>query len=159
MVTGPELPGLNPREFQKRIYRFYRDHRRDLSWRDTSDPYRILVSEMMLQQTQVTRVQERYTGFVTSFADFASLHAAPVEELLRAWQGLGYTRRALALKKTASLIINEMNGILPDDEKSLYCTVSLKLMESIWQMTKTRAANCPNTIRNSPTGSILSAFA
>ncbi len=74
----------------------------------------------MLQQTQVTRVQERYTGFVTRFPDFATLHAAPVEELLRAWQGLGYNRRALALKKTASLIMNEWNGILPDDETSLW---------------------------------------
>jgi A/G-specific adenine glycosylase len=119
MVTGPGLPGLNPREFQKRIYRFYRDHRRNLPWRDTSDPYRILVSEIMLQQTQVARVQERYTGFVMRFPDFATLHAAPVEELLRAWQGLGYNRRALALKKTASLIMNEWNGILPDDETSL----------------------------------------
>jgi A/G-specific adenine glycosylase len=119
MVTGPELSGLNPREFQKRIYRFYRDHCRDLPWRDTRDPYRILVSEMMLQQTQVTRVQEKYTAFVTSFPDFASLDAAPVEELLRAWQGLGYNRRALALKKTTSLIMNEWNGILPDDETSL----------------------------------------
>jgi A/G-specific adenine glycosylase len=73
----------------------------------------------MLQQTQVARVQERYTGFVTRFPDFASLHAAPVEELLREWQGLGYNRRALALKKTASLIMNEWNGILPDDETSL----------------------------------------
>ena len=119
MMIGPDLPGLTPREFRKRIYRFYRHHRRDLPWRDTSDPYRILVSEMMLQQTQVARVQERYTGFVTRFPDFASLHAAPVEELLREWQGLGYNRRALALKKTASLVMNEWNGILPDDEKSL----------------------------------------
>jgi A/G-specific adenine glycosylase len=118
-VAEPELPGLAPREFRKRIYRFYRDHRRDLPWRDTRDPYRILVSEIMLQQTQVTRVQERYTGFITRFPDFATLHAAPVEKLLRAWQGLGYNRRALALKKTASRIMNEWNGILPDDEKSL----------------------------------------
>ena len=119
MKTQSESEGLTPREFQKRIYRFYRDHRRDLPWRDTSDPYRILVSEMMLQQTQVARVQERYTGFVTRFPDFASLHTAPVEEILRAWHGLGYNRRALALKKTASRVMDEWNGILPDDEKSL----------------------------------------
>ena len=64
----------------------------------------------MLQQTQVIRVLEKYTGFVARFPDFAALHAAPVEDLLRAWQGLGYNRRALALKKTASRVTDEWMG-------------------------------------------------
>ena len=123
MMAGPEFPqtqpGLTPLEFRKRIYHFYQDHRRDLPWRNTHDPCLILVSEIMLQQTQVDRVQKKYAGFITRFPDFAALDAAPVEEVLREWHGLGYNRRALALKKTASRVINEWKGILPDDEKSL----------------------------------------
>lgn len=123
MMAGPDFaqtqPGLTPVEFRKRIYHFFQDHRRDLPWRNTHDPCLILVSEIMLQQTQVDRVQKKYAGFITRFPDFAALDAAPVEEVLREWQGLGYNRRALALKKTASLVINEWKGILPDDEKSL----------------------------------------
>jgi A/G-specific adenine glycosylase len=114
-----EYGGLNPGEFRNRIYRFYHNNRRDLPWRNTDDPYRILVSEMMLQQTQVKRVLEIYPGFIERFPDFAALYAAPVKDLLSGWQGLGYNRRALALKKTASRIIDEWNGILPDDEKIL----------------------------------------
>lgn len=115
-----EYGGLNPGEFRNRIYRFYHNNRRDLPWRNTDDPYRILVSEMMLQQTQVKRVLEIYPGFIERFPDFAALYAAPVKDLLSGWQGLGYNRRALALKKTASRVINEWNGILPDDEKILW---------------------------------------
>jgi A/G-specific adenine glycosylase len=119
MKMKSESGGLNPGEFRNRIYRFYRKNRRDLPWRNTNDPYRILVSEMMLQQTQVKRVLEIYPGFIEKFPDFAALYAAPVKDLLSGWQGLGYNRRALALKKTASRIIDEWNGILPDDEKTL----------------------------------------
>jgi A/G-specific adenine glycosylase len=127
MMDGPDTPekplSLPPLEFRKRIYHFYTYHRRDLPWRNTRDPYRILVSEIMLQQTQVKRVEERYNGFITRFPDFAALDAAPVEEVLREWQGLGYNRRALALKRTASRVMNEWNGILPEDEKVL-CSLS-----------------------------------
>jgi A/G-specific adenine glycosylase len=119
MKIKSESGGLTPGEFRNRIYLFYRNNRRDLPWRNTRDPYRILVSEMMLQQTQVKRVLEIYPGFIEKFPDFAALHAAPVKDLLRGWQGLGYNRRALALKKTASRIMNEWNGILPDEEKIL----------------------------------------
>jgi A/G-specific adenine glycosylase len=123
MTAGPEFSGtpggLTPRQFRKRIYHFYREHRRDLPWRNTRDPYRILVSEIMLQQTQVKRVQEIYPGFITRFPDFSALDTTHVEDLLREWQGLGYNRRALALKKTASRVMNEWKGILPDDEKAL----------------------------------------
>jgi A/G-specific adenine glycosylase len=123
MTAGPDFPQtqleLTPLEFREKIYHFYQDHRRDLPWRNTRDPCLILVSEIMLQQTQVKRVEEKYTGFITRFPDFAVLDAAPVEEVLREWHGLGYNRRALALKKIASRVMNEWNGILPDDEKSL----------------------------------------
>ncbi len=86
------------------MYGFYQNHRRDLPWRDTRDPYRILISEIMLQQIQVIRVFEKYAGFVARFPDFAALHAAPVEDLIGSWLGLGYNRRALALKKTAARV-------------------------------------------------------
>jgi len=83
-VTGPEIPVLTHREFRKRIYRFYRYYPRDLTWRDTSDPYLILISGIMLQQTAgVTGAGDVCLVF-TKFPDFASLHTAPVEELLRA---------------------------------------------------------------------------
>jgi len=119
MQGTPEPPGLTPDEFRGRIYRFYQANRRDLPWRDIRDPYRILVSEFMLQQTQVTRVRDKYEPFITRFPDFATLHASPVEELLREWQGLGYNRRALALKKTASRVMTEWAGVLPDNEEDL----------------------------------------
>ena len=119
MRERPEPTRQYAGEFRDRIYHFYRANRRDLPWRETREPYRILVSEFMLQQTQVARVLEKYDGFITRFPDFAVLHAAPVEDLLREWQGLGYNRRALALKRTASLIMNGWSGVLPDDEEAL----------------------------------------
>ncbi|MDD1705493.1 MAG: A/G-specific adenine glycosylase, partial [Methanoregulaceae archaeon] len=127
MKKGTEATGnpkdnredLTPEEFRKRILHFYQGHRRDFPWRNTRDPYRILVSEIMLQQTQVKRVQDLYPGFISRFPDFSALDATPVEDLLRAWQGLGYNRRALALKNTASRIMKEWNGLLPDNEESL----------------------------------------
>ena len=106
-------------EFRSKIYNFYRTHRRDLPWRDTADPYRIMVSEIMLQQTQVERVKEKYSIFLEQFPDVESLGRATTEEVLAAWQGLGYNRRALALKKAAGEIVERFGGILPDNEKSL----------------------------------------
>jgi A/G-specific adenine glycosylase len=108
-----------PESFQNRILSFYHSHRRDLPWRDTADPYRILVSEIMLQQTQVDRVKEKYTWFTARFPDIGSLAQATIEEVLSEWQGLGYNRRALALKKAAVEIVERFGGVLPDNEKSL----------------------------------------
>ncbi len=107
------------RLFQSRIRSFYRAHRRDLPWRNTTDPYRILVSEIMLQQTRVERVKEKYTRFVDRFPDPPSLAGATTEELLSEWQGLGYNRRALALKKAAGEIVDRFGGLIPDTEESL----------------------------------------
>jgi A/G-specific adenine glycosylase len=101
--------------FRDLILSFYRTCGRDLPWRRTEDPYRILVSEMMLQQTQVDRVVPKYEAFVERFPDFASLAAAPVQDLLAAWQGLGYNRRALSLQKTARRVVEEFSGDLPAD--------------------------------------------
>jgi A/G-specific adenine glycosylase len=88
--------------------------RRDLPWRRTRDPWRILVSELMLQQTQVVRVVPRYEAFLEQFPTPAACAAAPVAEVLRAWEGLGYNRRALNLHRAAVQITEEHGGRLPD---------------------------------------------
>lgn len=81
--------------------------RHDLPWRQTQDPWAVLVSEVMLQQTQVTRVIPYWLGFMTRWPEPAAFAAAPVSEVLRAWQGLGYPRRAVALHDTAALVAAE----------------------------------------------------
>ena len=81
--------------FRKIVYAFYNKHGRDLPWRKTTNPYHILVSEIMLQQTQVDRVVAKYGHFIATFPDFQALATAEVKEVLAAWQGLGYNRRAL----------------------------------------------------------------
>ncbi len=84
-----------------------------MPWRETNDPYAILVSEIMLQQTQVERVRTKYALFMAEFPDLATLAAAPLELLLRTWQGLGYNRRAIALQRCAQEIVNRHNGLFP----------------------------------------------
>ena len=107
------------RIFQGIIRDHYRDNRRDLPWRKTRDPYRVLVSEIMLQQTQVERVREKYRLFIRRFPGFPALATAPLTEILSAWQGLGYNRRALALKKLAGIVMKEYHGKLPAGEREL----------------------------------------
>lgn len=105
--------------FQKTIWQHYHAYGRDLPWRHTLDPYRILVSEFMLQQTQVERVIPKYSSFLKKFPDFAALNRAPLTKVLAAWQGLGYNRRVLMLKKLASRVIEDYNGKLPGDPRLL----------------------------------------
>ncbi len=83
---------------------WYGERRRDLPWRRTRDPYRILVSEVMLQQTQVARVVPYYEAFLARFPDAAALGDAPAADVLRHWSGLGYNRRALALQAAARAV-------------------------------------------------------
>ena len=114
--------GLTPptiRRFRGIITRNYQSHGRNLPWRQTTDPYHILVSELMLQQTQVERVMDKYRQFITAFPDFASLARASLQRVLKVWVGLGYNRRALALKNTATIVMKEHNGRLPSSEKLL----------------------------------------
>lgn len=113
------LSPLSVLEFQETIYGHYRENRRVLPWRKTRNPYRILVSEVMLQQTQVGRVREKYRQFVKAFPDFASLAKAPLREVLGLWQGMGYNRRAAALKKAACAIVAEFGGKLPSSPEEL----------------------------------------
>ena len=105
--------------FRDLILSYYRAHGRDLPWRHTTDPYRILVSEIMLQQTQVERVAVKYREFIEQFPDFESLARARRSEVLRAWQGMGYNRRAIALQETARRVTEEYGGDLPADVETL----------------------------------------
>ena len=107
---------LSPREirlFRQRIYAHYRTNGRALPWRRTHDPYKILVSELMLQQTQVKRVGEKYKKFLLRFPAIESLAHAPLHAVLEQWQGLGYNRRALALKRLANIIVDHYRGRIP----------------------------------------------
>jgi len=100
--------------FRARVWSHYDSSARDeLPWRQTADPYRILVSEVMLQQTQVSRVVPKYEAFLRAFPTVEALAVAPVDRLLAAWQGLGYNRRALALKRAAEMIVAEHGGEVP----------------------------------------------
>lgn len=100
-------------EFKKEIWNFYRNNKRDLPWRNTHDPYKILVSEIMLQQTQVSRVLIKYKSWLKRFPSLNSLDKANVREVLREWKGLGYNRRALALKRAAEIIVTDYDGKFP----------------------------------------------
>jgi A/G-specific adenine glycosylase len=105
--------------FRKKIHDFHLENGRRLPWRRTRNPYRILVSEIMLQQTQVERVIEKYNKFLSAFPDFSSLANAPLPKLLKVWSGMGYNRRALALKALAGNVMNEHGGKLPADPAAL----------------------------------------
>ena len=93
--------------------------RRDLPWRRTRDPWAVLVSEAMLQQTQVARVVPRYAAFLDRFPDPAACAAAPVGAVIAAWEGLGYNRRAIALHRTAVACVADHGGRLPDSLDAL----------------------------------------
>jgi A/G-specific adenine glycosylase len=107
------------RAFQEKIYDYYNLHRRDLPWRKTTDPYHIVVSEMMLQQTQVERVKDKYQEFLEAFPGFGALSKASLKDVLSVWQGLGYNKRALALKQCADEVISGFKGELPKNPDAL----------------------------------------
>lgn len=113
-ATPPALPDKAVlADFRQTVLAHYRAHGRDLPWRRTRDPYRILISEIMLQQTQVPRVLVKYEEFLAAFPTIDVLAAASLEAVLRAWQGLGYNRRARSLKRLADLVSTELNGEMP----------------------------------------------
>lgn len=108
---GVKPPDL--RSFKRLIGDYYRKHGRSLPWRETTNPYHILVSELMLQQTQVNRVIEKYREFTARFPAAAALANAPLRSILKLWQGLGYNRRALALKQIALAVVAQHRGKVP----------------------------------------------
>jgi A/G-specific adenine glycosylase len=94
-------------QVEERLLAWFREHGRDLPWRRTRDPYAILVSEVMLQQTQVERVVRRFTAWLERWPTVESLGAAPLADVLRFWQGLGYNRRAVSLHRAAQRIASD----------------------------------------------------
>lgn len=100
--------------FQRRLLKWYRRERRDLPWRRTRDPYRIWVSEIMLQQTQVSTVVPYYQRFVKELPTVRRLAAAPFSKVLSLWAGLGYYHRSRNLHRTAGLIVRNHRGRFPD---------------------------------------------
>jgi len=115
------LTSYTIRKFRTMVYRFYRDNARDdLPWRNTDDPYHILVSEIMLQQTQIERVLNKYPLFITKYPDFQTLARARLRSLYTVWQGMGYNRRALALKEIARTVVKKpYDGKLPSNRDEL----------------------------------------
>lgn len=99
---------------RKSLKAWYRRHARALPWRDTADPYRIWISETMLQQTRVEAVIPYYHRFLDAFPDFPSLAAAPEDRVLRLWEGLGYYSRARNLHAAAKVVVESLGGRLPE---------------------------------------------
>jgi A/G-specific adenine glycosylase len=99
--------------FIETVKQYYAEHRRVLEWREHISPYGVLVSEVMLQQTQVPRVAEKFPAFTRRFPSFSALAAATVPEVLSEWQGMGYNRRGLYLRQAAIDIMERYGGVLP----------------------------------------------
>lgn len=102
-------------QIRDRLGQWYRQNQRSLPWRDTQDPYKIWVSEVMLQQTQVKTVLPYYHAFMEKFPDVHSLAQTDLQTLLKNWEGLGYYARARNLHKAAQIVSTEMHGLVPED--------------------------------------------
>ena len=101
-------------EFNKRLIEWYTENKRELPWRATRDPYRIWVSEIILQQTRVEQGLAYYQRFIKTFPDVKNLSGADEKDVLKAWQGLGYYSRARNMHAAARMIMQDHNGIFPD---------------------------------------------
>lgn len=110
---------MNIKEFKGIIWDYYKKNRRSFPWRETTNPYFIFVSEVMLQQTQVNRVISKYTEFISKFPTVHDLAKSDKIEVLKLWQGMGYNRRALYLHQAAKIITKKHNGIVPCSIKDL----------------------------------------
>lgn len=98
---------------------WFGEHARNLPWRLTRDPYRVLVSEIMLQQTQVDRVVPYYEAFLARFPDEQSLASAPTADVITLWKGLGYNRRAVNLQRAVQAVVDDLGGIWPQTVEGL----------------------------------------
>jgi A/G-specific adenine glycosylase len=120
MSDGQENKKDNPRHFRSLVLRWYeKNGRHDLPWRGDFHPYHVFLSELMLQQTQVPRVIEKFRLFVSRFPGIADLADAPQSEVLRLWKGLGYNRRAIYLHRAAGEIVTNHDGAIPEEEAAL----------------------------------------
>lgn len=117
---GQRISNNKIRAFRNDVWAYYKVHgRHDLSWRKTKDAYKILVSEVMLQQTQVPRVIEKYHDFLKAFPNVQTLAQAPLSEVLKVWSGMGYNRRAKYLRETAKEIVEKHGGKIPREYAEL----------------------------------------
>jgi A/G-specific adenine glycosylase len=114
MSTLPDV-----RTLQDRLLAWFTEGGRDLPWRRTRDPYRVLVAEIMLQQTQVERVIPKYLAFLEAFPTLEDLAVAPTAEVIRLWAGLGYNRRAVNLQRAARAVRDEHGGVFPREVEAL----------------------------------------
>ena len=110
---------LTSAEFRRRLLRWFRRHGRDLPWRRTRDPYHVIVSEFMLQQTQVSRVEAYYHRFLERYPTLQVLAASEATTVRESWAGLGYYRRAANLHLLAQTVVREHAGVIPDDPELL----------------------------------------
>ncbi|OHB25730.1 MAG: hypothetical protein A2542_01990 [Parcubacteria group bacterium RIFOXYD2_FULL_52_8] len=106
-------------ELQRKVFDWYALHKRDLPWRRTKDPYLILLSEVMLQQTQVSRVVPKYLAFIKKFPTVGALARGRKATILRLWSGLGYNSRALRLRELAKIVVRDHAGRFPTSEEAL----------------------------------------
>lgn len=114
------MPGAEAVEgFRRTVRTHQQENSRRMAWRETRDPWAILVSEVMLQQTQVSRVQVKFEEWFDAFPDLRSVAAAPLSLVIERWQGLGYNRRAMWLKRSAEMIVERFGGEVPGDVVSL----------------------------------------
>lgn len=117
------MPHFNPTEFQKRLAAWFRKNQREMPWRkaenEQRDPYAVVVSEVMLQQTQVTTVIPYFQRWMTLFPTFQALADAPQDKVLKAWEGLGYYSRARNLHKLAQIVVTQLGGQLPSNVDAL----------------------------------------
>jgi A/G-specific adenine glycosylase len=110
-----QLSSARIRTFQKTIYDYLQKHGRSLPWRKNITSYKVFISEVMLQQTQVERVAPKFVLFIKEFPSFNILAKSPLAKILKAWSGLGYNRRALALRQAAEIIVKKYHGRLPQN--------------------------------------------
>lgn len=113
LTKAGRVPTVKVAAFRKKVRGHYARYGRRFPWRLTRDPYAIVVSEVMLQQTQTTRVAQRFEGFIKVFPSFQALAQAPLREVLVHWQGLGYNRRAMFLQRLAQIVVRKHHGELP----------------------------------------------
>lgn len=110
---------MNKKSFNKIIFDFFLKNKREMPWRYNSNPYHILVSEIMLQQTQVQRVIPKYFAFLKEFPTIQSLGNASLSKIYKHWSGLGYNRRARYIQQTAKEIVAKFDGHIPQDVQEL----------------------------------------
>ncbi len=132
---APRVQPLVPEPFREALGSWYREHARDLPWRGIRNPYATWLSEIMLQQTRVATVLDRYEQFLRRFPTVAALAAAPEEDVLALWSGLGYYRRARMLHRGAQFVIRELGGELP------HTAVALRTLPGVGEYTAAAIAS------------------